>query len=129
MILLKDKLQQEKAAIFKALGHPVRLSIVEALAKYEMCACEIAELFHFDRTTISKHIALLRDLDIIEDRKDGLHIYYSLKMRCLTSMLQCIERVIQGHPVYEEHYLQCYCAARKEREDENTDIGNRLPKM
>jgi ArsR family transcriptional regulator len=126
---LDANLQREKAAIFKALGHPVRLSIVETLEKREMCACEIAELFHFDRTTISKHLAILRDLHIIEDRKDGLHIYYSLKMRCLASMLQCVERVIQGHPVYEEHYLQCFCAARKEREDENTDIRNRLPKM
>ena len=43
-------------------------------------------------------------------------------------MLQCVERVIQGHPVYEEHYLQCFCAARKEREDENTDIRTGCPK-
>ena len=76
---MEAKLQREKAAVLKALGHPVRLSIVEILAKKEMCACEIADLFHFDRTTISKHLALLRDLDIIEDRKDDLHIYYFKK--------------------------------------------------
>ena len=81
-------LQREKAAIFKALGHPVRLSIVETLEKREMCACEIAELLHFDRTMICKFLGLLRDLHIIEDRKDGLHNYYSLKLRCLASMLQ-----------------------------------------
>jgi ArsR family transcriptional regulator len=124
---LDAKLQQEKAAIFKALGHPVRLSIVEALAKKEMCACEIADLFHFDRTTISKHLALLRDLDIIDDRKEGLHIYYSLKMRCLFSMLQCVEHTIQGHPIHKEHYASCLCMMGKETKNEDTDTGNRLP--
>ncbi len=129
VIDLEAKLQREKAAVLKALGHPVRLSIVEILAKKEMCACEIADLFHFDRTTISKHLALLRDLDIIEDRKDDLHIYYSLKMNCLATLLQCIEHVVQGHPISEYHHTPCFCAMRKETQDEDTNTGNRLSKV
>ena len=50
----------KKVAILKGVAHPVRLSIVEALGESEMCVCEIAEMFHFDRTTISKHLALMK---------------------------------------------------------------------
>ena len=61
------------------------------------CACDIAEMFHFDRTTISKHLALMKNLGILEDRKEGLKVYYSLRIRCLPSMLSCIEKVVEGN--------------------------------
>ena len=65
----KNTILDQKVAILKWLAHPVRLSIVEALADSEMCVCDIAEMFHFDRTTISKHLALMKNLGILEDRK------------------------------------------------------------
>lgn len=92
----KDVLQMKKAAILKGLAHPVRLSVVEALAKREMCVCEISEMFHFDRTTISKHLKLMKNLGILEDRKEGLNVYYHLRIRCLSSMIACIGKVVEG---------------------------------
>lgn len=92
----KEKLQEEKAAILKGIAHPVRLRVVEALARREMSVCEIAELFDFDRTTISKHLSLMKDLGILDSRKDGLHVIYRLKMRCLASVLSCVEKVVRG---------------------------------
>ncbi|MDR9770079.1 metalloregulator ArsR/SmtB family transcription factor [Acetomicrobium sp.] len=50
-----------------------------------MCACEIASLFDYDRTTVSKHLAILKDLGIIEQRREGLYIYYRLTLRCSPS--------------------------------------------
>ena len=92
----KEELNLKKAGILKGLAHPVRLRIVEALSKKDMCVCEIAELFNFDRTTISKHLALMKSFGILEDRKEGLNVYYSLRMRCLIPLLACIERVASG---------------------------------
>jgi len=92
----KEKLQEEKAAILKGIAHPVRLRVVEALSEREMCVCEIAELFDFDRTTISKHLSLMKGLGILDSRKDGLNVMYSLKMRCLASLLSCVEKVVLG---------------------------------
>ncbi len=91
------EIMEQKVAILKGVAHPVRLSIVEALANREMCVCEIAEMFHFDRTTISKHLALMKNLRILEDRRDGQNVYYSLKMRCLPSMLSCVGKVAEGN--------------------------------
>lgn len=81
-----------KVGIFKGLAHPVRLAIVERLASGERCVCEIAAEFSCDRTTISKHLALLKRLGIIEDRKEGLNVYYSLRLSCLGSVFACLDR-------------------------------------
>ena len=90
---MKDLIER-KAAILKAISHPVRLSIVEELSKVERCACELASLFPVDRTTVSKHLALLRRLGIVEDRKDGLKIYYRLRMGFLVNLLRCLDGVL-----------------------------------
>ena len=102
--------QRKKAKLLKAMGHPVRIEIIEVLGEKEMCACEIASLFDYDRTTVSKHLAILKDLGIIEQRRDGLYIYYKLNLRCLVPMLQCIERIILGDPVKIQFDYKCSCS-------------------
>lgn len=92
----KEVVHLKKVDILKGLAHPVRLRIVEALSKKDMCVCEIAEMFNFDRTTISKHLALMKSFGILEDRKKGLNVYYTLRMRCLIPLLSCVERVASG---------------------------------
>ncbi len=84
-----------KVEVFKALAHPVRLEIVEKLMEGERCVCEIAEWFSFDRTTISKHLSILRNAGVIADRKEGLNVYYSLQMCCLKNLLSCLEETLR----------------------------------
>lgn len=105
---MNKNLQNRKAAILKGLAHPVRLSIVEILSEGDMCVCDIADRFDLDRTTISKHLTLMRKLEILEDRKEGLHIYYTLKMKCLVSLLKCIEHVALGFDA-QSVFLDCSC--------------------
>lgn len=102
--------QGKKAMLLKAMGHPIRVEIIELLGKKEMCACEIASLFDCDRTTVSKHLAILKDLGIIGQRREGLYIYYSLKLHCLVSMLQCIEHAIFSDPVKVQFDCECSCS-------------------
>lgn len=113
----KEKLQEEKAAILKGIAHPVRLRVVEALACCEMCVCEIAELFDFDRTTISKHLSLMKGLGILDSRKDGLNVMYSLRMKCLASLLSCVEKVVLGEKV-EVVLSPCLCGSLPNDENE-----------
>jgi ArsR family transcriptional regulator len=108
-------LQQRKADILKGIAHPVRLRVVEALAKREMCVCEIAELFDFDRTTISKHLSLMKSLGILDSRKDGLNVMYSLRMRCLASLLSCVEKVVLGQEA-DLSALSCGCGSSTNNE-------------
>ena len=87
--------QKSKTAILKGIAHPVRMRIVEELSRGDLCAGEIAELFHFDRTTISKHLALMKDLGILESSREGTSVRYSLRMACLAQLLYCIENVLE----------------------------------
>ena len=85
----KNTILDQKVAILKGIAHPVRLAVVEALADSEMCVCDIAEMFHFDRTTISKHLALMKNLGILEDRMNSLQ-----PECCLPSMLS-VSKVVR----------------------------------
>ncbi len=93
---MNESVQQAKADILKAVAHPVRLSIVEMLGKGERCACDICDVFPCDRTTVSKHLAVLRSLGVIEDRKEGLRVLYRLRMTCLLPFLACLEQVVRS---------------------------------
>lgn len=79
----------EQAKIFKALGHPTRLLMVDALRSGELCVCELQALVGDDMSTVSNHLALLRAADVVLTEKRGKNIYYRLSMPCLNSFLEC----------------------------------------
>lgn len=85
----------EQAKIFKALGHPSRLLMVEAMCNGEKCVCELRELVGDDMSTISKHLSILREAGVLSSEKRGTNIYYRLKLTCLANLLSCIEKVIE----------------------------------
>ncbi len=64
--------------IFKALGEQNRLRAVLALRGKELCVCQIVELLQLAPSTVSKHLAILKDAGVIVARKHGRWIYYSL---------------------------------------------------
>ena len=84
-----------KSQVFKALGHPTRLCIVEALSKKEMCVNEITELIGADMSTVSKHLSILKNAHIITDDKRGNQVYYSVKIACVLNFLPCVENVLR----------------------------------
>ncbi|MDO9509576.1 MAG: metalloregulator ArsR/SmtB family transcription factor [Thermovirgaceae bacterium] len=91
-----DTYSRRKVEIFKALAHPVRLRISEELIKGEKCVCDITALFSFDRTTISKHLSVLKSAGVIIDRKEGLFVFYSLNLKCLGKMLNCLSGSVEA---------------------------------
>ena len=84
-----------KSEILKGISHPVRNAIVEMLGEQEVCSCDIAGRFAVDRTTVSKHLALMTKLGILSVTRDSQNLFYSLKMTCLLSVLKCIDGVIE----------------------------------
>lgn len=90
-----DKLVYEaKARVLKALGHPTRLWMVEQLADGERCVCEFVEAVDVDFSTISKHLAVLKEAGIVEFDKRGKQVYYRLKVPCVLNFMSCVEAVI-----------------------------------
>jgi ArsR family transcriptional regulator len=76
------------------MAHPSRLMILDALESRERCVCELTEMVGADQSTVSKHLALLKHAGLVEDRKEGVLVYYRLKVCCLREFFRCIETVM-----------------------------------
>lgn len=77
------------------MAHPSRLLILDALQEKERCVCELTELVGADQSTVSKHLAVLRQAGLVEDRKEGVLTYYRPKVTCLEGFWRCIETVLK----------------------------------
>lgn len=86
---------EARAQIAKALAHPSRLLVLDALADGEKCVCELTELVGADQSTVSKHLAILKRAGLVEDRKEGVMAYYRVKVCCLAGFWQCVETVLR----------------------------------
>ncbi len=86
---------EEKAQLFKALGHPSRLLMVEELGRGERCVCELVAMVEADFSTVSKHLSVLKQAGIVEDDKRGQQVFYRLRMPCVLGFMGCVEGVIE----------------------------------
>ncbi len=85
---------RERATVFKALGHPVRLAMVDRLAAGECCVCELLELTEFRKLsgpTVSQHLLVLKSAGVIADEKRGKRIFYRLRMACVAEISLCVQ--------------------------------------
>ncbi len=73
----------DMARIFKALCDPNRLIIVDMLRNGEKCACEILEELHIAQSTLSHHLKILCDSEIVVCEARGKWKYYSLNKKGL----------------------------------------------
>lgn len=84
---------RERAKVYKALGHPARLAMVERLALGECCVCELLEETEFSKLsgpTVSQHLLLLKTAGIIGNQKRGKKIFYLLLMPCVAQISLCV---------------------------------------
>ena len=85
-----------RARIIKSMAHPTRLFIVDELSRGERCVCELTEMIGADMSTVSKHLAILKNAGIVRDEKRGSQVYYTLRCPCVLNFFQCVESVIQS---------------------------------
>ena len=74
-------------ALFKALNDPTRRAILELLREQPRTAGEIADYFQFSKPTISHHLDLLRQADLVSSAKQGQFVTYTLKMTVMDELL------------------------------------------
>lgn len=84
---------RERSLVFKALGHPARLAVVERLGRGECCVCELLAGTEFRRLsapTVSQHLLVLKNAGVISDEKRGKKIFYQLRMPCVAGISLCV---------------------------------------
>jgi ArsR family transcriptional regulator len=82
--------------VIKAFAHPSRLYIVDRLAEKECCVNELTSLIGSDMSTVSKHLSVLKNAGVVQDRKSGASIYYSLRVPCIVNFFKCADAVLQA---------------------------------
>lgn len=80
--------------IFKALAHPTRLQIVKLLKEGEMCVCNILPNLDSEQSNTSQHLTILKNQGIVDSRKDGAKVIYSIKNAEVYQMIALAEAII-----------------------------------
>ena len=78
--ILTDSNNPDKTAeMLKALGHPVRLRVIQHLLTQQCCCCgELCQCFDQSQSTISQHLGVLKDAGVLTAAKDGTRMLYSI---------------------------------------------------
>ena len=80
---VKNKMPQEEtlydlAELFKVFGDSTRIKILWALDEAEMCVCDIAFLLNMTQSAVSHQLRVLKQADLVKNRRDGKNVFYSL---------------------------------------------------
>lgn len=86
----------DKARYFKALADNNRLRILKMLEVRPLCVCEIREILNLANSTVSQHLAILRDAGFIYDIKDKKYVNYHLNKRSTDDMVYALLMVLQS---------------------------------
>ena len=100
------KAYEMRAQILKAMAHPSRLMMIDAMNDGgEICVCDLVEMVGSDQSTVSKHLAILKLAGIVDDRKEGQKSFYRLTRPCVMNFFDCIERVMEENLESQQEIL------------------------
>lgn len=90
---------EPQAQFLRALGHPVRLRILEFLGSREVCGCELEKVVALDQSTISRHLQALERAGIVSSRKEGVRKLYRVRDLALFGLLRQVEGMVHLRPL------------------------------
>lgn len=80
--------------VFKALAHPTRIQIIKLLKNGERCVCEILPNIDSEQSNASQHLTVMRNQGLVESRKDGSKVIYSVRNQEVHEMIDLAEIII-----------------------------------
>lgn len=95
-----------RADILKAMAHPVRILIVEALLKGDHCVSELNRLARINQSNVSRHLATLKKAGIVTDRRTGPMVLYHLQTPCILRAFDCAVEVVHTDRKRRDEYLK-----------------------
>jgi ArsR family transcriptional regulator len=95
MINQEEKLRcEQRAHMFKALAHPMRIYFLEKLQEKSWCVCELAANAGIPKSAASKHLSQLKEAGLIDDEKNGTRVEYTLIAPCVLQLAGCAEGTV-----------------------------------
>jgi len=87
---------RKQAQIFQALSHPVRLHILDIVARQEACVCHLTTILGKPQPYVSQQLAALREAGLVIDRREANLIYYRLADAQLAGLLDSTKGLVQS---------------------------------
>ena len=87
---------ESRAAVLKALAHPIRVLLLDALRRGDRCVGELMGVARVDPSTISRHLAQLKRAGIVTERREGVRIIHHLACPCMLRALECSMDVLHA---------------------------------
>lgn len=87
---MDKELARHAAEVLKAVANPLRLQIVEVLAKGELSVSEIVEAVGEKQAITSQQLNLMKDKGVLASRRDGARVYYRIENPNVTRVLGCV---------------------------------------
>lgn len=106
--MLQDKSSpviDDPAKLFKILMHPARLSILDILRDSEHCVCHMESHLGYRQAYISQQLMVLREAGLVEDRKDGLNVFYRVTVPTLYEVIDVARKITYVDEQVQEHDL------------------------
>jgi len=97
---------RNRSVIVKAMAHPTRLLVMDALTHGEKCVNDLTNLAGCDVTTLSKHLALMRRAGLLQCEKRGIHVFYQIACPCFLEFFRCID-LIQANQALQKRCAAC----------------------
>ena len=103
-----DNKFDKTATVFKALCDPNRLMIMEMLLNGELCACQILDELNISQSTLSHHMKSLCEAGVVNCRRDGKWMFYSVNKNGCEAAHSLISRIMDA-PVQSNVDERCSC--------------------
>ena len=89
-----EEMIYEMSDVFKMMGDPTRLRIINALLLSELCVCDLSELLSMSQPAVSHHLKALRQTRLVKYRREGKSAFYSLDDNHINSLFSlCLVHV------------------------------------
>src|SRR5215207_841130 len=86
---------ERSVRLFHALSDSTRLSILQRLRFGERCVCDLTDALDAAQSRLSFHLKVLKDADLVTDRREGRWMYYTLNTESLAEVSEVIEHLVR----------------------------------
>lgn len=112
-VALSAPVSEVKAELFKALGHPARIRVLEVLSEGERSVSDMQPLVGIESSHLSQQLGILRRAGLVTTRKEGVSVIYSLIDPTLAELLAVAKRLLISSLVHTEGLLADLRAAQR----------------
>ena len=102
----QSQVREFKAEFFKALAHPIRIHILDSLREGERNVNDLRDILGIEAPNVSQQLAILRNKNLVNTRKEGNNVYYSVRDPAIFELLDVSKKIFNNHLIDLQSVLE-----------------------